>query len=221
MDEIWKPVKGYEGTYSVSSYGRFRRDTTSRGGKAGTIIKGYTKSRYIKVCLTNKETKEHKHRLVHSLVLESFIGDRPKGLVINHKDGNKFNNHLSNLEYVTNRENFIHALNTGLRPRLLKNIRGKWTVFNKTMVILKTEAIAWPEEWITSDDESVLSHEENMRRRYRNEAIQACKDSYTKASSLLRSIERSGMKDKDKLFITVIAIFGTCMLAVFLTGGFK
>lgn len=51
---------------------------------------------------------------VHTLVAQAYIGDRPKGYVVNHKDGNKLNNHWTNLEYVTSRENTLHAHRTGL-----------------------------------------------------------------------------------------------------------
>lgn len=52
---------------------------------------------------------------VHSLVALAFIGERPGGYQINHKDGNKFNNHVDNLEYCTASENQQHAIRTGLR----------------------------------------------------------------------------------------------------------
>lgn len=51
---------------------------------------------------------------VHQAVYEAFVGLVPKGLQINHKDGNKLNNHLSNLELVTQRENTLHAYALGL-----------------------------------------------------------------------------------------------------------
>lgn len=51
---------------------------------------------------------------VHRLVVESFLGEIPKGLVVNHIDGNKLNNRLSNLEVVTYSENMKHAYRLGL-----------------------------------------------------------------------------------------------------------
>ena len=51
---------------------------------------------------------------VHRLVAQCFIGDCPDGYEVNHKDGNKTNNSVHNLEYVTSKENSIHAVKTGL-----------------------------------------------------------------------------------------------------------
>lgn len=51
---------------------------------------------------------------VHRLVLETFVGPCPPGHEGNHKDGNKANNYLYNLEYLTKKENFEHAIETGL-----------------------------------------------------------------------------------------------------------
>lgn len=51
---------------------------------------------------------------IHTLVAKYSIGERPPGLVINHKDGNKLNNHPSNLEYITTQQNTKHAVRLGL-----------------------------------------------------------------------------------------------------------
>jgi hypothetical protein len=55
---------------------------------------------------------------VHVLVAEVFLGPRPNGAEINHKNGIKADNHYRNLEYTTQAENFQHALDTGLLRRL-------------------------------------------------------------------------------------------------------
>lgn len=55
-------------------------------------------------------------RLVHVLVAKAFLGVKPKGYDVNHKDGNKLNNELSNLEYVTRSANVQHAYDNGLHP---------------------------------------------------------------------------------------------------------
>jgi hypothetical protein len=56
--------------------------------------------------------------LLHILVAHAFLGPRPAGLWINHKNGDKGDNRACNLEYTTPRDNLIHAIVTGLRPAL-------------------------------------------------------------------------------------------------------
>jgi hypothetical protein len=114
--ENWKDLKGFEGLYQISDYGNIRNNKFIM--KQQTDRYGY---KYI--CLTkNNIQKKFK---VHRLVLETFIGDG-SGLVCNHKDKNKTNNNLENLEWVTIRENNIHKFmennkNVGIGFR-----RGKW-----------------------------------------------------------------------------------------------
>ena len=57
---------------------------------------------------------QSKTRTIHSIVAEVAIGPRPQGMVINHKDGNKLNNHPSNLEYCTIAENIAHSIKHGM-----------------------------------------------------------------------------------------------------------
>ena len=61
------------------------------------------------------KNKIHKRRLIHRLVLLTFIGKCPKGYECNHKNGIKTDNRLENLEWVTSSENHIHAYKIGLK----------------------------------------------------------------------------------------------------------
>lgn len=111
--EEWRPVVGYEGWYSVSNIGRVRRDRGGKGTLPGLILKlAISNVGYPNVQLSKDAAI--KRVLVHSLVAAAFIGLRPSGLHINHKNGDKLDNHVSNLEYVTVSENVRHALRTGL-----------------------------------------------------------------------------------------------------------
>lgn len=108
MDEQWRPIPGYENHYSVSNLGRIRRDHTNTHAKAGHIMK-LTTSRdgYENVGLSMNGNPTLKR--VHRLVWEAFNGPIPVGHVINHKDGIKHHNTISNLEAVTHQTNILHA----------------------------------------------------------------------------------------------------------------
>jgi len=105
-EEIWKKVDHYN--YEVSNLGRIRNMNTKHILKPSKNKKGY-----FMVDIGNKESR--KYKTVHSLVAEYFIGKKlNKSIQINHKDGNKSNNSIMNLEYCSPRENIIHSINTGL-----------------------------------------------------------------------------------------------------------
>ncbi len=107
--ETWREIPGYEGIYSISNFGR----VLSRHTSHSKIMKPRWKSsgyQFVSVC----KDRQHKNFYVHHLVAYAFIGPRPAGLDINHKDGDKSNNHASNLEYVSRAENMRHARECGL-----------------------------------------------------------------------------------------------------------
>lgn len=117
MQEIWKPIAGFEGRYEVSSYGRFKalhRLITYKDGRSGfrveKAIKGSLGSNgYYTISLDTKTKK-----LAHRLVAEAFLEFQEYRITVNHKDGNKINNHIENLEWSTYKENNNHARKTGL-----------------------------------------------------------------------------------------------------------
>lgn len=107
-NEEWRQIAGYEGVYSVSSLGRVRRDRPYSTTRVGLMIAGNIDGRgYRQVLLHNRGRRTFK---VHALVLGAFVGSRPAGHHANHKNGNKTDNRLSNLEWVTPRENSLHAV---------------------------------------------------------------------------------------------------------------
>jgi hypothetical protein len=103
------PIKGFEGRYSASKDGRVFSHKASRFLRPGTTSKGYQT-----VCLYDGSSpKKPISVTVHSVVAASFIGARPEGLEINHKDLDKRNNSVDNLEYVTPKQNSRHAYENG------------------------------------------------------------------------------------------------------------
>lgn len=109
--EIWKPIPGYEEFYSVSNTGNIRRDKVVPGCRAGRILKpNRNRSGYKYVVLTNGSRKARKTLTVHNVVMHAFVGPKPnERSQINHIDGNKENNNLTNLEYVNQREHTLHT----------------------------------------------------------------------------------------------------------------
>lgn len=107
--ETWKPIVGYEGYYSVSSCGRIRRDAKGLGTIIGHLLRPEKiRSGYLRVPLTrNGRTKRF---LVHRLVLAAFYGPCPNRYEANHRNGIKTDNYLTNLEYLTRRENARHSV---------------------------------------------------------------------------------------------------------------
>ncbi|HYG12169.1 MAG TPA: HNH endonuclease [Pyrinomonadaceae bacterium] len=114
--EVWRDVPGYEGYYSVSNHGRVRSERAATNSAPGRIIKLRDDGRGYLYLTLSKSGKARTVR-AHALVAAAFIGPRPDGLFVNHIDGNKQNNRVENLEYVTCRENMEHASRTGLMSR--------------------------------------------------------------------------------------------------------
>jgi len=118
--EIWRSIENYCG-YFVSNFGRVKSKTRfvkDKNGKnriqKGRILKFQFINNYYSVTLCN-EVGEHQIVRVHHLVLECFCSKRPSPKhQCNHKDGNKLNNNIHNLEWMTALENTRHAHRVGL-----------------------------------------------------------------------------------------------------------
>ena len=106
MQEIWKDIKGYENLYQVSNYGNVRSLTHNRSnGKGfflqkGRILKPGIQNIGYKIVVLSKNGKTKSYR-IHRLVAENFIPNPNNYKCINHKDENKLNNHINNLEWCT------------------------------------------------------------------------------------------------------------------------
>lgn len=124
MQEIWKDIAGYEGLYQVSNLGRVKsleRYTQNHGKpqhhpeqikkpsdkKRKGVLQGY-------LALQLYKNNEGKNFHVHRLVAEAFIPNPENKRTVNHKNGDKHDNRVENLEWTTYSENNVHAYQTGL-----------------------------------------------------------------------------------------------------------
>ena len=118
MEEIWKEI--YDGYYAVSNMGRFKRLKIENNTYPGRFLKpGTTPNGYliISASVNGKATVTSAHKIV----AEVFLGPRPIGHQINHKNGDKHDNRVENLEWVTPSENRFHAYRTGLQKKGRRN----------------------------------------------------------------------------------------------------
>lgn len=110
MQEIWKPVKNYEGIYVVSNTGKVysinRVDRLGRVKEGKELKQRVSKFGYLYVPLV-KDGKR-KNKSIHRLVATTFLVGNEND-VVNHLDGNKKNNNVNNLEFTTQKENIKHS----------------------------------------------------------------------------------------------------------------
>ena len=106
--EIWKEIPGTNGEYKISNYGKVMTAKTGRILSPAIDMNGYER-----VCLFKMDSR--RRYKVHRLVAITFIPNPNGKEQVNHKDGNKRNNSVDNLEWVTHKENMRHAKATGLR----------------------------------------------------------------------------------------------------------
>lgn len=130
MNEEWKWVKGFEGVYQISNYGRLK---SYKKDPAGYILSNTNvKGGYFSVILTDSVRKKKRCVRIHVLVAEHFIGDRPDGFHIHHKDGNKQNNVVSNLEYITVKDHYKETLKDC--PQIVTGIT-KYNKFQRPQIV--------------------------------------------------------------------------------------
>ena len=143
MPEIWKDVLGYETHYEISDLGKLRskeRLAPCRGGK----------TRKVKPALKKLFLNKNGYQIttlslggvlwtvtVHQLVAQAFLPNFKKGIEINHKDGDKANNAITNLEISNPSHNQLHAVRTGLKPKT-----GSTSFFNNVSYITNPAAKA-------------------------------------------------------------------------------
>lgn len=105
--EQWKAIPNLNGNYEASNTGRIRRAKPGCGTRPGLVMKTRSSQGYERITLS-VEGKQF-CRSVHRLVAETFIGEIPGDMEINHKNGIKNDNRVENLEICTKSENTVHA----------------------------------------------------------------------------------------------------------------
>lgn len=112
MNESWRDIDGYEGKYQVSDRGRIKSLSRYRVVNSlmpeRIMISCSHRSGYRVVWL--RKPKEHRKFFVHRLVASAFISNPESKPIVNHKDRDKANNRVSNLEWFTLSENSQHWL---------------------------------------------------------------------------------------------------------------
>lgn len=129
MEEVWK---NYIYNYDISNLGRLRNNKTGNILKTRKINKGG----YFGTVVTLGSKKQSKMIVVHRAVAEMFIPNPENKPQVNHIDGNKSNNCVDNLEWVTPKENTCHAIMTGLTNNVGCN-NGQSKLTNEDVVYIR------------------------------------------------------------------------------------
>lgn len=114
MKELWNDIIGFDGLYQVSNFGKVK----SYKRKNKTVLKESLSKKGYKRVILYKNNKQFYYS-VHRLVATAFIPNPENKPHINHKDGNKLNNRVENLEWCNAKENVLHkyyVLNKQLKP---------------------------------------------------------------------------------------------------------
>lgn len=127
MSEEFKPVNGFGDRYLISSDGRlFRKESVDSSGRKmkSLFLKSYVSKplgyHVFSISINGKNVSLYAHRLIAEAFIEKIEGKN----YVNHKDGNKKNNEISNLEWVTHKENMHHAIKIGLANPFKNNGAG-------------------------------------------------------------------------------------------------
>jgi hypothetical protein len=121
MEEIWKPIKGFEGKYEISNYGEVK--SLPRNGtvlKPRLMLGFIDSSGYHQVLLLSGKI----HKKIHRLVAEAFIPNPHNKPCVNHIDRIKTNNNVANLEWVTYKENVLHTFKSGYKAQEMQEHAG-------------------------------------------------------------------------------------------------
>lgn len=137
----WPDIHGYEGLYKISMFGEIYSLPKTVNGvlRRGKILKSSLGANgYYKITLTNNGV--HKTHRIHRLLATVYVGNPKNKSYVNHKNGIKTDNSLSNLEWVTKQEDCQHAQDTGLNKARYSEKQKGWT---RKMGLANKGRVAW------------------------------------------------------------------------------
>lgn len=168
MEEIWKIINNTNNMFSISNLGKIRNNKTGKTLKTQKNKKGY---HIVRVTVNQRKTTFR----IHRLVAECFVPNVDNKPQVNHKDGNKDNNKSTNLEWVSNKENCLHAIKNGLWVNVfnaskLANEKRKTPILAKNVVtgkIYKFDSICDAEKALgTKHINAVIKGERSQAKGY-------------------------------------------------------
>lgn len=134
MEEMWKDINGYEGYYKISNYGKVVSIPRNGTIKNEKVLKQYKdKYGYLKVILQKNGIKKNKY--IHQLIALAFLNNPNNYSYVNHKDENKLNNNVNNLEWCTQHYNNNYGTRNN---RISKNERIKINQYDLNNNFIKT-----------------------------------------------------------------------------------
>ena len=169
MEEEWKDIEGYEGLYQVSNFGNVKSLNYLHTKQPKLLSIKASNKGYVRVGLNKKGLRKTKQ--VHILVAKAFIPNPENKPEVNHKDGNKSNNRVDNLEWNTHSENIQHSWDNGLQYATDKMRKAGYEMCKKMSIpiIQYTLNGEFVREWNSTAD---IQRELNI---YRSNISMCCK----------------------------------------------
>jgi len=169
MEEIWKDIKGYEGLYQISNFGNIKsveriafRNKTTFKKKEKLLSPFLNRNGYLAIVLW-KDGK-YKMTYIHRLVTLTFIQNVNKLEQVNHKDGNKLNNRVDNLEWCSRSDNIKHAVKCGLitKEKIYDTINKMMEKVKKPVLQMKKGVVIAEHESATRAERVLGHHSSNI-----------------------------------------------------------
>lgn len=167
--EKWSDVKGYEGLYQVSNFGRIK-SMVNNASRRKRVLNPYDHNGYRRINLY--KNNKCKKLYIHRLVAEEFIPNVNNYPEVNHIDGNKSNNNIKNLEWCTSSQNQIHAYKTGLQ--VISPNRNKGNNFRGIKCVIKNLSTGAVEEFknMKSASEFLGHYKDFISRKVKNQSLE-------------------------------------------------